>query len=173
MGTAGAAIISAGAIVSISGNLNILVLSGSRLPFAFAEQKALPAFVARVHPRFFTPHVAIMITASAMLVFTLKTSFVAALTISAIARLVTYGVTCAALPVLRRRSGVSPAMFRVRGGTVIAVAALVLAICLLSHRTRTVGIQATIAAAVGLLIYLVYRVVRYNARRPEKSNDPT
>jgi amino acid transporter len=108
-----------------------------------------------------------------MLVFTLKTSFVAALTISAIARLVTYGVTCAALPVLRRRSGVSPAMFRVRGGTLIAIAALVLAIWLLAHSTRTEAIQTTIAAAVGLLIYLVYGVVRYNARQPEKSNDPT
>jgi len=159
MGTTGAAIISAGAIISIAGNLNILVLSGSRLPFALAEQKQLPALVARVHRRFLTPHVAIAITASAMLVFTLKTSFVAALTISAIARLVTYGVTCAALPVLRRRSGVSPAMFRVHGGTAIAIAALVLAIWLLAHSTRTEAIQATIAAGVGLLIYLVYRMV--------------
>ena len=62
----------------------------------------------------------------------------------AIARLVTYGVTCAALPVLRRRSGVSPAMFRVRGGSAIAVAALVLAVWLLAHSTRTEAIQATI-----------------------------
>jgi amino acid transporter len=111
MGTTGARIISAGAIISIVGNLNILVLSGSRLPFAFAEQRALPAFVARVHSRFFTPHVAIAITAGVMLVLTLKTSFVAALTISAIARLVTYAVTCAALPVLRRSQRIAPALF--------------------------------------------------------------
>ncbi len=159
MGTAGAAIISAGAIISIAGNLNILVLSGSRLPFAFAERKQLPAIVARVHRRFFTPYVAIAITASAMLVLTLKSSFVAALTISAIARLVTYGVTCAALPVLRRRSGVSSAMFRVSGGAAIAVAALILAVWLLAHSTRTEAIQATIAAAVGLMIYFAYRMV--------------
>ncbi len=163
MGTAGAAIISAGAIISIAGNLNILVLSGSRLPFAFAEQKQLPRVVARIHRRFLTPHVAIMITASAMLVFTLKSSFVAALTISAIARLVTYGVTCAALPVLRRRSGVSPAMFRVRGGTVIAIAALILAVWLLAHSTRTEAIQAAIAAAVGFVIFLGYRLAVYNS----------
>src|SRR5207245_3406666 len=54
MGTAGAAIISAGAIISIAGNLNILVLSGSRLPFAFAERKELPSVIARVHQRFLT-----------------------------------------------------------------------------------------------------------------------
>ena len=62
MGTAGAAIISAGAIISVAGNLNITVLSASRVPFAIAERKQLPSFLARIHPRFFTPHISIVIT---------------------------------------------------------------------------------------------------------------
>ena len=160
MGTTGAAIISAGAIISISGNLNILLLSGSRLPFAFAEQKQLPALVARVHRRFFTPYIAIAITGLAMLILTLKSSFVAALTISAIARLVTYAVTCAALPVLRRRKDVAAAVFRVRGGPIIAIAALLLSAWLLANSTLKEAIQSAVAAAVGLLIYLAYRLCR-------------
>src|SRR2546422_6158746 len=44
MGTAGGAIISAGAIISITGHLNILVLSGSRIPFSVAEQQQFPSF---------------------------------------------------------------------------------------------------------------------------------
>jgi len=64
MGAAGGAIISAGAIISILGNLNILVLSGSRIPFAIAEQQQLPAFIASIHRRFATPYVAILITAA-------------------------------------------------------------------------------------------------------------
>lgn len=158
LGTAGAAIISVGAIISIAGNLNILVLSGSRIPFAIAEQKQLPAFLARVHRRSFTPHVSIVITATLMMVLTLKSSFVAALTISAIARLVTYAVTCAALPVLRRRSDVPKAMFKLPGGPVIAVAALILAAWLLLHSTLYEAVAAAIAALVGLLIYAGYRV---------------
>jgi APA family basic amino acid/polyamine antiporter len=158
MGTAGGAIISAGAIISIAGNLNIIVLSGSRVPFAIAEQKQLPSFLANVHRRFFTPHVAILITAGLMLVLTLKSSFVAALTISAIARLVTYAVTCAALPVLRRRADIPVPMFKVRGGTIIAVAALILAVWLLLNSALYEAIVATIAAGVGLLIYLSYRL---------------
>src|SRR6185295_1292663 len=67
LGTAGGAIISAGAIISITGNLNILLLSGSRIPFAFAEQRQLPSIIAKVNQRFFTPYVAILITASLML----------------------------------------------------------------------------------------------------------
>src|SRR5206468_9353403 len=114
-----------------AGNLNILVLSGSRLPFAFAEQKQLPAFVGRVNRRFFTPHVAIFITGGLMLLLTLKSSFLAALTISAIARLVTYAITCAALPVLRRRTSVTAAWFTVRGGTIIDVVVVLLLMCVL------------------------------------------
>ncbi len=160
MGTAGGALISAGAMISIAGNLNVLVLSGSRLPFAFAEQRQLPAFVARVHKRFFTPHVAIVMTATVMLVLTLKSSFVAALTISAIARLVTYAVTCAALPVLRRKREAPPARFRLRGGPFIAVAALLLSAWLLLNSTAREAVQSLVAAAIGLSIYLGYRAYR-------------
>jgi len=75
MGAVGGAIISAGAIISITGNLNILVLSVLGVPFAMAEQEQLPSFIARVHRRFSTPHVAILISAGLMLLFTLKSSF--------------------------------------------------------------------------------------------------
>lgn len=161
MGTMGAGIISAGAIISIAGNLNILVLSGSRLPFAFAEHRQLPAFISRVHPRFFTPHISIVITAALMLALTLKSSFVAALTISAIARLVTYAVTCAALPVLRRQTG-PKALFRLPAGPAIAVAALILSAWLLLNSTLYEAIAATVAAAAGLVIYLACRFMSYN-----------
>lgn len=156
LGTAGAALISAGAIISITGNLNIVLLSGSRVPFAIAEQKQLPKFVGAIHRRFSTPHVSILITAAIMLVLTLRSSFVAALTISAIARLVTYAATCLALPVLRRKKDVPEAVFRVRGGTIIAIACLVLIVWLLLNSTLYEAIVAAIAAAVGFLIYLAY-----------------
>src|SRR5256712_3750575 len=148
LGTAGGAIISAGAIISITGNLNIVLLSGSRVPFAMAEQNQLPSLVGKVHRRFFTPHIAIVCTAALMLVLTLKQSFVQALTISAIARLLTYAATCAALPVLRH-SKAPPALFRLRGGTVISILALLLAVWLLAHSTLREAITAAAAAAVG------------------------
>src|ERR1041384_7235477 len=160
MGTAGAAIISLGAIISVAGNLNITVLSASRVPFAIAEREQLPSFLARVHKTFFTPHVSIIITTLLMLVLTLKSSFVAALTISTIARLVAYAVTCAALPVLRRKTDAPVAHFKLPGGPVIAVAALVLSAWLLLNSTLYEAIAAAIAAAVGFAIYLTYRVVK-------------
>jgi amino acid transporter len=139
------------------------VLSASRVPFAIAEQKQLPSIFARVHGRFFTPHISIVVTTVLMLALTLKSSFVAALTISTIARLVAYGVTCAALPVLRRQRGAPPAQFKLHGGPVIAIAALILAVWLLLNSTLYEAIATTIAAAVGMLIYLCYCVYRARA----------
>ncbi len=156
LGAAGGAIISAGAIISITGNLNILLLSGSRLPFAMAEQKQLPAFVGSIHRQFFTPWVSILITAGLMLFLTLKSSFVAALTISTIARLVTYGATCLALPVFRRKKEAPAAAFRLPGGTVVAILSLLLIVWLLRNATLQEAKAAAIAGAVGLAIYGAY-----------------
>jgi amino acid transporter len=168
LGTAGGVIISAGAIISITGNLNVLVLSGSRVPFAMAEQKQLPSFIASVHRRFFSPHVAIMITAALMLLLTLKQSFLQALTISAIARLLTYATTCLALPVLRRNGAPAP-LFRLPGGLIISVLALVLALWLLANSKGIEALTTAIVAAAGLLIYFGYRFFAWNGiKKPEE-----
>ena len=94
-----------------------------------------------------------------MLFLTLKSSFVAALTISTIARLVTYGATCLALPVFRARDN-AKAMFRLPGGSIIAILALLLIIWLLYNATFAEAKATAYAAAAGLLIYLAYALYK-------------
>ena len=157
-GSAGGAVISAGALVSILGNLNVILLAGSRLPFAMAERRELPEFLASVHRRFRTPHVSIVITAAVMLAMTLSGTFVYAATISAIARLLTYAASCAALPVLRRRERDLPALFHAPAGVPLAIIALALTIWLLANSTMEQARDSAIAAAIGLIIYFLYRL---------------
>ena len=158
LGAGGGALISAGALISITGNLNILLLSGSRIPFAMAEQKELPGILARVHSQRSTPYVAILFTSIIMLVFTLNSSFVSALTISAIARLVTYAATCLSLPIFRRRKNTHPALFVFPGGSFWAVMSLVLIIWLLANSTKYEALTAIVVAVIGLVTYLSYRI---------------
>ena len=122
-----------------------------------AEQKQLPAIVGSIHKRFFTPYVSILITAGLMLLLTLKSSFLEALTISTIARLVTYGATCLGLPIFRKRREAPAAAFRLPGGNVIAILSLLLIAWLLLNSTLKEAQTAALAAAVGLVIYLAYR----------------
>ncbi|HEX7176803.1 MAG TPA: amino acid permease [Pyrinomonadaceae bacterium] len=160
LGAAGASLIVAGAAVSIIGNLNAGVLTTPRLPFAMAERGELPAALSATHPRFHTPHVAILLTSALLLALTLASSVIYALTLSTIARLLAYAATCLALPVLRRRTDAPPALFRVPGGVGVAVAALLLCVWLLSQSTGREARDAAIAVAVGLVVYAVFRLRR-------------
>ena len=155
LGRAGAAIISAGIVISIIGNLHITLLSASRIPFAMGEREELPQFLAATHPRFHTPHYAILLTGAVMLALALSGTFIYALTISTLARMIIYITTCAALPVLRRKVGAPGASLRVPCGVAIAVAAIVLAAWLLSNSTWREARDTAIAAALGFVIFAV------------------
>ncbi|HWP42657.1 MAG TPA: amino acid permease, partial [Blastocatellia bacterium] len=157
LGAAGASIISLGALISITGNLNVILLAGARLPFAMAERGELPRMIARTHRRFHTPHISILITSGVMAALTLSSTFVHALTISAIARLLAYGATCAALPALRRKQEAPPALFKVPAGVAVSIASLALSAWLLTNITAIQARDSAIAAATGLLIYVAYR----------------
>ncbi|MBS1795709.1 MAG: amino acid permease [Acidobacteria bacterium] len=154
MGRYGAAFIVVGALVSVLGNLNGGYLASSRIPFAMAEQRQLPALFAKTHPRFRTPVYSIVATSAAIFVFTIQTSFVSALTIATITRLLVYAATCAALPVFRRRTDAPPARFHAPFGVVAAVLSLVLIVWLLTQVDyRKEGLVMLVMAAVGLIIY--------------------
>jgi APA family basic amino acid/polyamine antiporter len=154
LGPAGAAIIAAGALVSVSGTLNSIVLVGPRLLFAMAENRQLPAAFAATHARFKTPWLAIVVTSATQLVLTLQGTFISALTISTVIRLIAYAGTCVALLMLRRRSDVPAATFRVPAGTVVAVAAIALCAWLVSSSALRDLLFTAGAAAVGLVLYL-------------------
>ena len=170
LGPLGAAIISAGALVSILGNLNVTLLVAARLPYAMAERGELPAAIARTHRRFRTPDAAILLTAAVMLVLTLSGTFVYAVTISVIARLLSYGATCAALPVFRRRPDAPRAQFLAPAGVTVSIVALALVGWLLSNSTGREARDATIAVALGFAIYAASREKRkaaaVSSRRP-------
>jgi amino acid transporter len=129
------------------------MLVGARLPYAMAERGELPRFFTAVHPRFRTPHLALYVTAAVVLVLTLTGTFVYAVTVSVIARLLSYSATCAALPVLRRKPGAPPAAFTAPAGVAAAIASLLLAAWLLSNVTGAQARDAAIAALLGLGIY--------------------
>jgi len=157
LGQPGAAIISAGAVVSIAGNLNVVMLSASRLPFAMAVRGELPGILAAVNKRFRTPHAAILLTSTLMAALTLSGTFLYAVTISTIARLLIYAATCAALPVLRKRAETQPASFRVPAGRTASFAVLLLTVWLLWNSTWREGRDTAMAAAAGLMVYALCR----------------
>ena len=153
-GRPGAAVISLGALISVTGTMNAIMLAAPRLLFAMAEQGQLPPTVSATHRRFHTPHVAILISAVGMLVLTLSGTFASAAILSTIIRLTTYAVTCAALPVLRRKSGPPYApVRRARRRHRFRGRRWLLIVWLFSSSSWPEVRQALVAAAVGLLLH--------------------
>jgi amino acid transporter len=158
LGSFGAAFIAVGALISILGNLNGGFLAASRIPFAMSEQRELPGLIGATHEKFKTPYVSLLITAAAMLVLTVQSSFISALTIATITRLIVYATTCASLPVFRRQSNAPEAKFIVPFGIAAAILSLLLTVWLLTNVDfKKEGLAILAAALVGLLIYFAYR----------------
>ncbi|UOG77109.1 APC family permease [Hymenobacter tibetensis] len=157
LGPAGAAFIAAAAMLTALGTLNALMLTGPRLLFALAEQKQIPAVFGATHPRFRTPYVALLVSAVLKLALAVSGTFIYALTLSTIIRLAYFALTCAALPVLRRRFPTQPAPFQVRGGRLLATLCVGLCVWLLSTSKGTEARDVAVAAVVGLGLYTVTR----------------
>ena len=156
----GAAMVTTGMVISLAGNLNVLILAASRVVFAMAEWGDLPRGLAAVHPRRRTPVGSVLFTTIVMLVFTLSGTFIYLLTLSTLSRLVTYFVTCTAVPVLRRRATAPPAAFLMPAGVGVATAGMALALWLLSNSTLREARDTAAAAALGLGIYWLNRRVQ-------------
>lgn len=154
LGGPGVVLASVAAMVSIYGYTTGTTLQSPRVLFSMAERGELPKAFGRVHARFRTPHVAILTYAVLALALALYGSFTWNATLSAIVRLVTYGLTCVALLVLRRRPDVGEPGFRVP--IAVVVAPLAAGFCLWLLLTRSLS-QAWITAALvaaGALLYL-------------------
>lgn len=162
IGPAGALLTTLVALLTALGTLHALMLTGPRLLFALAEQRQLPAYLATTHPRFHTPHVAIIITAVLQWLLAITGTFMYALTISTLIRLSYFALTCAALPVLRRRDesarAVSPALFRVPGGWMVSGLAVLLCGWLLSNSSWRETRDVMLAGTMGLLIFGLMRL---------------
>jgi amino acid transporter len=165
LGAAGGSMVTLGVLIAVAGTLHIIMLVAPRLPFAMAEQGQLPRILAATHPRFHTPYAAILLSSAIMLILALSGTFLYALTISTMARLLTFATTCAALPVMRRSGRERQARFTVHAGVLVAMTSVGLCGWLLSNsgwrETRDLGI----AAAAGLLIHVLCRSAIFG-RRP-------
>jgi amino acid transporter len=92
LGAPGAAFMALCALLSTFGYLAGAMVNVPRLTFAMAEQRDLPSPFAAIHPVFRTPHVSIVFYGVLVWLLAVSGSFLQNLTLSAVSRLVTYGL---------------------------------------------------------------------------------
>ncbi len=156
MGAGGAALITLGAIISVYGYLSSAMLNAPRLTFAIAESKDFPQFFAAIHPRFRTPHVSIVIFAALLLLLAIAGSFAWNASLSAVARLFTYGLVCGALIKLRRQQPQAEA-FRLPFGPVFAVLGVLFSLYLMFNMGYGELLIIIATAALAFVHWLVIK----------------
>src|SRR4030095_16106147 len=136
MGKKGAIIIALGAVFSVAGTLNAIMLVGSRLPFAFSEEKQFPAVFSFIHPKYKTPTWSLLLFMAVTIIISLNYSFLSAASISAITRVMIYGIVCITLIILRKKKSAQTDFFKIKYGTTIAISGVIITLWLLSSSKR-------------------------------------
>ncbi|TMI65166.1 MAG: amino acid permease [Bacteroidetes bacterium] len=155
MGNGGGLLITIGAVVSILGTLMVIILGGSRMPFALSEEKQFPALFSYVHPTYKTPTSSILAVSVVAFAVAVSWTFISALTISAIIRVTYYLVGCASLIQLRRVMKDQTGFYKVPYGNIIAAVGILLSLWLLSTAKTSELRNALIFLLAGAFIYLL------------------
>lgn len=167
IGTPGVLFVAMTVMLSTFGTLNGSVLGRSRIFFAMADDGLLHKRVAAVHPRYKTPHVAIVLQAVLGVCFVLLGTFEQLADAFVTAIVPFYALAVASIFVLRRRAGYAPP-FRVPGYPIVPILFILATIYLLANaiidpasRTATLVVLGVIVLGVPVYYLTVGR------KRPE------
>lgn len=164
--TAGS-LITIGAMLSILGFVNVVLLGNSRIPFAMARDGQFLAAAGRVHPRFGTPHVAIaiMVVWSLVLLFGTRGEIGSLLSGVVFADWIFFGLGGASVIVLRRTEPGVTRPYRALGYPVLPALFVVAA----AAGVISAWVAAPVTSAFGTGLLLVGVVVaRYGLRTGDR-----
>jgi amino acid transporter len=156
LGPSGAVVVAVGALISVYGYLSANILATPRITFALAERGDFPAPFAAVHPVFRTPYFSILLFVALVWLFAMFGSFAGNATLSAGARLFSYALVCASVPVLRKKQP-RAATFRLPAGPLFAVLGVLICLVLLAGMDFSKSFLLGITVIVGLLNWLAVR----------------
>jgi len=155
-GQAGANFVSIAAMISIFAALNGSILTGSRVPYAMAFDGLFFKSVAKVHPRFRTPGISILALSAWSAILVLSGRYDQLFTYVIFASWILYGMTTAAVVVLRSKRPEMPRPYRTFGYPVIPVvfvlSALGLVISTLFNSPRE-SLMGLVLVLIGLPFY--------------------
>ena len=162
VGPIGGTLITIGAMLSILGFVNVVLLGNSRIPFAMARDGAFLAAAGRIHPRFGTPHVAIgiMVVWSLVLLFGTRGEIGSLLSGVVFADWIFFGLGGASVLVLRRKRPDAERPYRSLGYPVlpalfvVAAAVGVVSAYVAAPKTSAFG---TVLLLAGVAVFRVTR----------------
>lgn len=151
-GPAGITFAAFAAMISVWGWATGNGLQSPRLLYSIADRGELPAALASIHPKFRTPHLAIIVFSILAGALAIGGTFEGNAVLSAIVRLIVYAMVCISLWVFRRTKG--PAQFQVPFALPVSILALGFCLYMLSTRSFAQAGIILVAMAAGHILML-------------------
>jgi basic amino acid/polyamine antiporter, APA family len=147
--------------ISMLGALGGGILSVPRVLFASARDGLFPKFLAQIHPRFLTPHSAILFYASFGLFFSLFGGFKQLAILASAAGLINYlAVVLATIKLRKKDTSNSENSFQIPGGLMVPILAVTAIVWLLTSLTNEEFISFIVFIAVFSFLYLILKSLK-------------
>lgn len=159
MGPFGAVLITIGALISIGGTLNAVMLMTSRVPFALSKAKQFPKLFSYLHPKFQTPIYSLIAFSLVSMLASFNGSFIYAVSISVISTVLVFLAVSITLIRLRLAEKEKTNYFKLRFGYFFASLGILTSLWLLSNSKLTEFRDVIITIIIGILIYGLYKLV--------------
>jgi basic amino acid/polyamine antiporter, APA family len=161
----GSAFVSGLILCSIFGALNGTILTGPRAYFAMSRDRVFFDFAGRIHPRYMTPALAILLQGAWSIVLAVSGSYEQLYTYVIFAGWLFYAAAAMAVVILRRRRPGLARPYKVWGYPVVPVlftlAALTIVINTLASRPRESAIGLVFVLS-GIPIFFLWRKLKKN-----------
>jgi APA family basic amino acid/polyamine antiporter len=157
-GPAGARLILIGMALSTFGFMTGMMLSTPRTLFALAADGMIPRPLARVHPEYHTPHVAIAVQGVIVCLIAISGTYVKLAILADVALLLVYLACCVAAAQLRRRNvGAERHPFVMPAGGVVPWLAAALIVGLIARASLSAWLLTGAVVAIASLGYVARR----------------
>lgn len=162
-GTAGITLMIVATAVSMFGGLGGAMLGNPRVLYAGARDGLMPKALAKVHPQYFTPHIAVAFYASLGLLFAVSGGFKQLAIITSASTLLIYlGVVLATIKLRKTAPETAEKTFQIPGGIVVPLLAICVIVWLLSNLTKPEFTGIAIFISVFSVIYFATKMLKKN-----------
>ena len=157
-------IVAFGSVVAHTAVLLVFQLGQPRIFFSMARDGLLPQSLARVHPRFRTPHVTTILTGVVVAVFATFTTIDEMVDLTNIGTLFAFMLVCIGIVIMRKREPNRPRAFKTPWVPVVPILGVVSCLYLMHGLPWITWIRFGVWLFVGMVVYFFYGFRRSRVR---------